>query len=82
MLDLLSPLGGIIAGIAAFLAALWFNRQKGRQEAKAERAAQDSAAYAAERKRQDEMDIGIGASDAERIERLRRIANGGGSGNP
>jgi hypothetical protein len=75
--ELLAIIG---AAIIAIIAAHWKGKRDGKQQATDTRAAQDAAAYSEERKRQDEMDIGIGASDRDRIERLQRIANGGGAG--
>ena len=65
-------LEGIIALIVAAGAAWLF--QRGKQSVKD----QQTREYADERKRQDEVDIGLGASDADRIKRLHDIARGGG----
>lgn len=56
-------------------AAIYF---KGRADANARRARKDAEAYRNERERQDALDVGIGASDRERIKRLRDIADGRG----
>jgi hypothetical protein len=53
--------------------ALWRAKQQGAADATAKRDAQNAAEYIAERKRQDEIDVGHGATDAERIEMLESI---------
>lgn len=60
-------LGVAVAAIAAFLAG------KSRADLEAGRD------YAERRRELDETDLGVGASDSERIERLRDIARGGPS---
>jgi len=74
------PLGGILGGVGALVAALVLGRWQGSRDADRKRDAQDARDYIKERGRQDEMDVGHGASDAERIKRLHDIAdrNGGG----
>jgi len=67
----------MLAGLAA-LAAIIF-RQRGRA---ADKRAQEAQGYAEKRKEIDNADLGIGATDAERIKRLHDIADrqrGGGS---
>ena len=66
---------GLIETIAAIIAALgavalWAFRRGG--AAKDRKHGKD---YIAERKRQDSLDVGHGASDAERIKLLRAIAD-------
>ena len=48
---------------------------KGRQAEKAKRDADAAAAYRETRKEIDNADLGIGASDSERVRRLREIAD-------
>ena len=72
---LIGPIGGIVAGIGAIIAALFLGRHTGSRDAKARRESQDGKDYIAERRRQDEMDVGYGATDADRIKRLRAIAD-------
>ena len=66
---------GMIEAIGALIFAIgaaWFF---GRRSGKSKRDAKHGSDYIAERKRQDEMDVGHGASDDERIKRLHDIAN-------
>ena len=67
-----------LATLTAILAALGAVYGKGRSDARKTRAAADADDYISERKRQDELDVGHGASDAERIKRLHDIANRNG----
>ena len=69
------PLGGIVAGLGALIAALAYGRWTGGKQAQAKRDAQDGKDYIAERRRQDELDVGHGATDDERIKHLQSIAN-------
>ena len=62
----------------AKLFALGASYFKGRADANARRARKDAEAYRNERERQDALDVGIGASDSERVKRLRDIADGRG----
>ena len=81
MIDaLLGPLGGILGGVVALVVALVFGRYTGSRDADRKRDAQDARDYIAERKRQDEIDVGHGATDADRIKRLHEIANRNGAG--
>ena len=69
---------GMIEAIGAIIAAVvaaWFF---GRRSGAAKRDAKHGKDYIAERKRQDEMDVGHGATDNERIKRLHDIANRNG----
>ena len=70
-MGLIETIGAIIVAIGA----AWFF---GRRSGASKRDAKHGADYIAERKRQDEMDVGHGASDAERIKRLHDIANRNG----
>lgn len=70
-------LGRIYAAIAALgvttlavISALFVGRKQGRDRAKIE----DQASYIDKRKELDNADIGIGASDDDRIKRLREIS--------
>jgi len=70
-MGLIETIAAILTGLGAV--ALWaFRRGAASKDAK------HGADYIAERKRQDEMDVGHGASDAERIRRLHDIANRNG----
>ena len=71
---LLGPLGGLLAGVIAALAAWAFGRSQGASGAREKRAAQDARDYQNERREIDSEDLGIGASDTERVDRLRDIA--------
>jgi hypothetical protein len=77
---LLGPIGGLLAGIVAVVLALVLGNARGASRAKSERAAQDAADYRDTRKEIDNADMGIGASDANRIDRLRAIADRRGAG--
>ena len=71
---------GLIEAIGAVIVAIgaaWFF---GRRSGASKRDAKHGADYIAERKRQDEMDVGHGASDAERIRMLERVRDRSGSG--
>lgn len=73
LLDIiLGPIGAALGGILAALVAFVAGRSNGRQKAKNEAL----QGYQKERKKIDETDLGIGASDGERIDRLRDIAAG------
>jgi len=61
-----------IAAIVAAIGAAWF---LGRRSGAAKRDAEHGEDYIEERNRQDGLDVGHGASDAERIKRLHDIAN-------
>ena len=66
---------GLIETIGAIVAAIGAAWIFGRRSGAAKRDAEHGEDYIEERKRQDEMDVGHGASDAERIKRLHDIAN-------
>ena len=66
-----------IAAIVAAIGAAWFF---GRRSGAAKRDAQDGKDYIAERRRQDEMDVGHGATDDERLRMLKRIRDRNGAG--
>ena len=66
---------GLIEAIGAVIVAIgaaWF---LGRRSGAAKRDAEHGKDYIAERKRQDGLDVGHGATDGERIKRLRDIAD-------
>jgi uncharacterized membrane protein YccC len=63
---------GAAFGAALALAAAY---GKGRQTEKAKRDADAAAAYRETRKDIDNADLGIGATDQQRIDRLREIAD-------
>ena len=76
-------LGHIIATVwpyllgAAGLAGMWLAARRGGRKAVE---AQHNEDYRDERQQIDAEDLGLGASDRERIERLQRIADGRGAG--
>ena len=71
---LLGPLGGLLAGLVAVAGALLWGRRQGAKGERERRAGQDAADYRKERQVIDESDLGHGATDSERISRLREIA--------
>jgi hypothetical protein len=71
---LLGPIGGLVAGIAAILGALILGRWQGASGERERRSGQDARDYRDERQKIDTQDLGIGASDSERVDRLRDIA--------
>ena len=78
MLDLLNiitgPLGGLLAGIVAVAGAVLLGRRQGARGERERRAGQDAQDYRDTRKEIDNADLGHGATDSERIDRLREIA--------
>ena len=74
------PLGGLLAGVAAVLGAVLLGRRQGRQNEAQRRAGQDAQDYRNERQAIDETDIGLGASDADRVRMLNDIADRRGTG--
>ena len=64
-----------LTALTALLAVLGAVYGKGRSDARKTRAADDAEDYINERKRQDDLDVGHGATDAERIRLLKDIAN-------
>ena len=79
-----NPLARLLAKIAGIaLAVVTFGAWQRRQGAQGAKAKQAEAQAKAERKaheRINEADLGVGASDAERIERLRGFAAKHGNG--
>lgn len=79
MLDLLgvNQLIVILAAIASGIGVVWGliakSGRDGKKKANEERNAADAQAYTEERKRQDGLDLGVGASDAERIRMFTAI---------
>ena len=69
---------GLIETIGAIIVAIGAAWVFGRRSGASKRDASHGADYIAERKRQDEMDVGHGATDDERIRRLHDIANRNG----
>ena len=65
----------VLTALTAILAVLGAVYGKGRSDARKTRAADDAEDYINERKRQDDLDVGHGATDAERIRLLKTIAN-------
>ena len=70
-----------LAGLVVMaLAASWFG---GRKSAKTDSKIGAARDYRETRREIDNADLGLGASDGERIDRLRKFAAGGpGRGNP
>ena len=64
-----------LTALTALLAVLGAVYGKGRSDARKTRSADDADDYISERKRQDELDVGHGATDNERIKHLQSIAN-------
>ena len=64
-----------LTALTALLAVLGAVYGKGRSDARKTRAAADDREYRDERKRQDDLDVGHGATDLERIRLLKDIAN-------
>ena len=81
MLDLLgiNQLAVLLAAIAGGIVAVWGLIIKagrdGKKKANEERNAADAQAYIEERRRQDSLDLGVGASDAARIKLLNEFAD-------
>lgn len=71
---LFGPLGGIIAGGAALVIALLFGRWQGRKRAQDRQERRQARDYRKTRKEIDNADLGIGSTDADRIDRLHDIA--------
>jgi len=70
-MGLIETIAAILTGLGAV--ALWaFRRGAASKDAK------HGKDYIAERKRQDDLDVGHGASDAERIRMLERIRDRNG----
>ena len=74
------PLGGVLGGLGALVVALVLGRWQGGKQAQAKRDAQDGKDYIAERRRQDGKDVGLGATDDERLRMLKRIRDRNGAG--
>lgn len=77
---MIDALWGWIAGAGGILAALVVAYWRGRSGARDRADRQAARDYRDTRKEIDNADLGHGASDAERIRRLREIANRRGSG--
>ena len=73
------PLGGLLAGIVAVVGAFLWGQRKGTTGERTRRAGQDAQDYRDTRKEIDNADLGHGATDQQRIDRLREIANRRGS---
>ena len=78
MIWLKARMWAVLTALTALLAVLGAVYGKGRSDARKTRAADDAKDYINERKRQDDLDVGHGASDAERIRLLKDIANRSG----
>lgn len=69
---------GILEAIGAIIAAVVAAFFLGRRQGSKTKDAEHGKEYIQERKRQDGLDVGHGASDAERIKRLHEIVNRNG----
>lgn len=69
---------GVTALVGTILAATWRGAKKERDR----REAQDARDYRRERREIDNADLGHGATDQQRIDRLREIAERRGSAGP
>ena len=76
---MLEMLALILGGLGAAVVAVWAAWQRGRATGKQEEAHRKVTDYLRERKHIDETDLGLGATDADRIGRLRGIAKRRGS---
>ena len=77
---ILGPLGAIIAA-AVGIVGLWFTAQRSATvKAEDKRAAADAKAYQDKRREIDNADLGHGATDLERIQRLLDIEHRKGAG--
>lgn len=65
-----------VAWLAAGLGALWLAWRAGKREARAESALEAAETHAKTMERIQDADVGLGATDADRIERLRDFADG------
>ena len=78
---MLEMLALILGGLGATVVAVWAAWQRGKSAGRNEEAHRKVSDYLKERKRIDETDLGLGATDADRIGRLRGIAKRrGGAG--
>ena len=71
---------GAAVTVLAFLGIIAAARRDAAQDARTEAENTNARDYAAKRQEIDNEDLGIGASDSDRIERLRIIADGERSG--
>lgn len=69
-----APIKRALAWALAGLAAVWAMRAGAKREARADTALEAAERYAKTRKAIDDVETGIGASDAERIKRLSDFA--------
>lgn len=67
----LAKIGGLVLLVLTFGA---YQRRQGAQSAKAKQAEANAKANEQAHERMNDADLGIGASDAERVERLRDFA--------
>lgn len=78
---MLEVLAMILGGIGAAIVAVWAAWRRGKAAGKNEEAHRKVTDYLRERKYIDETDLGLGATDFQRVERLRGIAKQrGGAG--
>ena len=71
---------GAVVTVLAFLGIIAAARRDAAQDARTEAENTHAGDYAAKRKEIDNEDLGIGATDSDRIKRLRTIADGERSG--
>jgi len=71
-----SRAGRAVGAVMALLAATGAAYLKGRSHERTDAAHENAEDYRDERERQDDLDVGHGASDAQRIKRLLRIKRG------
>ena len=69
-----------VVGVLAFLGIIAAARRDAAQDTRAEAENTNARDYAVKRQEIDNEDLGIGASDADRIKRLHIIADGERSG--
>ena len=69
-----APIKRAVAWLLAGLAAVWAIRAGAKREARMETALEAAERYAKTSKRIDNADLGLGATDQQRIDRLREFA--------
>lgn len=67
----------MLAGAAAVITGVWWRGRASGREQERDRAARD---YRETRKDIDDADLGLGATDRQRVDRLREIADRRGTG--
>ena len=74
-----SRAGQAVAGVLALLGVMAYRERKARQEGAQRVADKANEDYRDETQRQADLDVGHGATDAERVRMLRDIADGRGA---